>query len=71
MRLYTLTKRQFVLVFVGFFSCFVITFIIGLAGMLIFYYILLNAIGHFSIHFYVADRCANTVFSLVFMVRDY
>ncbi|XP_065057138.1 transmembrane protein 181-like [Rhopilema esculentum] len=32
MRLYTLTKRQFVLVFVGFFSCFVITFIIGLAG---------------------------------------
>jgi len=32
MRLYTLTKRQFVLVFVGFFACFVVTFIIGLAG---------------------------------------
>eukprot|EP00794_Sanderia_malayensis_P000509 gene509-1156_t len=32
MRLYTLTKRQFVLVFAGFFTCFSITFIIGLAG---------------------------------------
>lgn len=32
MRLYTLTKRQFVMVFGGFFTCFIITFIIGLAG---------------------------------------
>eukprot|EP00112_Aurelia_sp_Birch-Aquarium-sp1_P026066 Seg900.9 transcript_id=Seg900.9/GoldUCD/mRNA.D3Y31 product="putative ribonuclease P protein subunit 3" protein_id=Seg900.9/GoldUCD/D3Y31 len=32
MRLYTLTKRQFVLVFAGFFACFFTTMIIGLAG---------------------------------------
>lgn len=32
MRLYTLTKRQFALVFVCFFSCFLITVLIGLAG---------------------------------------
>lgn len=33
MRLYTLTKRQFVLVFAGFFACFFTTMIIGLAGL--------------------------------------
>nr|XP_002734424.1 PREDICTED: transmembrane protein 181-like [Saccoglossus kowalevskii] len=32
MRLYTLTKRQFVMVFVGFFLCFFITVLIGIAG---------------------------------------
>lgn len=32
MRLYTLTKRQFVLVFVGFFVSFFLTVIIGIAG---------------------------------------
>ena len=43
MRLYTLTKRQFVLVFVGFFACFVVTFIIGLAGLFNLYFFLVSA----------------------------
>lgn len=33
MRLYTLTKRQFVLVFVSFFVAFFLTIIIGIAGV--------------------------------------
>lgn len=33
MRLYTLTKRQFVLVFVSFFVAFFLTVIIGIAGV--------------------------------------
>ncbi|XP_039260920.2 transmembrane protein 181-like isoform X2 [Styela clava] len=32
MRLYTLSKRQFVLVFVAFFTCFLLTVLVGLAG---------------------------------------
>ncbi len=35
MRLYTLNKRHFVLVFVTFFVCFAISVLIGLAGEII------------------------------------
>lgn len=33
MRLYSLNKRRFVLVFIVFFACFGISFLVGIAGM--------------------------------------
>ena len=53
MRLYTLTKRQFVMVFAGFFICFGITLIIGIAGMSLFIFLYIMMLS-FNMIFYTS-----------------